>query len=345
MRISGLALLVTVFLAACGGAAPAASAPPSASAPPRELTKVVQAMPTISFGSALPAMVGIEQGFYRAEGIDLQLPVMASAPAIAAVVSGQVDIATGGTAIRAAMQGAPLKTILFYFKTLIFEMVAAPEIKSVADLKGKRVGNNGTGSTTEIVARILLKNAGLDPNKDVTFVNSPAGQEVQTLTARAIDAIVMNVDQGAFAEAQGFHVIVSPEEVGRQSPSPQGGWAVSDTVLQTKPDLVKRWLRATVKALQFSRDHQAETVAVAAKAFQMDPAIAKGAVPATVQAIDPNDYGGFTQEGIDLELANDKIANKGDFSRSSIDELTDLTLLRQAQKELGVPCKSGYRCS
>lgn len=334
-----IATATLLVLAACGAGKPAAPAPPAT------LTKVVQALPTFSFGSSLPAVIGMDQGFYRAEGIDLQIPVMASGPAISALVSGQVDFATGGTAIRAAMQGAPLKTVLFYFKTLIFEMVAAPDVKTLADLKGRRVGNNGAGSTTELVARTLLRNAGLDPAKDVTFVNAPAGQEVQTLVAGAIDAIVMNVDQGALAEAQGFHVLVSAQEVGRQSPSPQGGWAVTNAALQNKPDLVKRWLRATIKSLQFTHDHQAEAADIAAKAFQLDPAVARGALPGVVQAIDPNDYGGFTDEGINLEIANDRAAAKGDVSRTGVDELTDVTLLRQAQKELGVACKSGYHCS
>lgn len=305
---------------------------------------MVQALPTFSYGSSLPAVIGIDQGFYKAEGIDLQIPVMASGTAISALLSGQVDVATAGSAIRAGMQGAPVKAVLFYFKTLIFEMVAAPGINTLADLKGKRVGNNGAGSTTEVVARTLLKNAGLDPAKDVTFVNAPAGQEVQTLAAGAIDAIVMNVDQGALAEQQGFHVLVSAQEVGRQSPSPQGGWAVTDTALQTKPDLIKRWLRATVKSLQFTHDHQDETATIAAKAFQLDPVVARGALPGVVQAIDPADYGGFTDAGIALELENDKAAAKGDVSRSGVNELADLTLLREAQKDLGVPCSSGYRC-
>jgi len=321
-------------------AAPAAV--PSSSA---TLTKTVQAIPTFSFGSILPGVVGKERGFYQAEGIDLETPVVASGPGISALVSGQVDLATGGTAIRAAMQGAPLKTVLFYYKTLVFEMVSTADVKTVADLKGKRIGNNSAGSTTEVVARVLLRNAGLDPAKDVIFVTSPAGQEITTLVAGAIDAIVMNPDQAAKAVTQGaFHVLVAGADVGRQSPSPQGGWAVTDTALQTKPDLVKRWLRATVKSLQFVHDHQPETAAIAAKAFQLEPDVAKAALPAVVSAIDPDNYGGFSDEGIKLELANDLEQVKGEASVTAIDKLLDQTLLRQVQKELGVPCKSGYAC-
>ena len=69
----------------------------------------------------------------------------------------------GGTRASSVALGVSEHDVI---KTLIFEMVAAPGINTLADLKGKRVGNNGAGSTTEVVARTLLKNAGLDPAKD-----------------------------------------------------------------------------------------------------------------------------------------------------------------------------------
>src|SRR5713226_123135 len=318
---------------------------PSVPASPKTLTKLVQAIPTMSFGSILPGVVGIDRGFYRAEGVDLETPVMAANTGTTALISGQVDFSAGGNAIRAAMQGAPLKAVFFYFNTVIFEMVAAADVKTVADLKGKRIGHNGIGSSTEQIARIILRNAGLDLSKDVTFVTSPAGQELTTLTAGAADAIMMNPDVAAKASAQGMHVIASTQEVGRQVPSPQGGWAVTDTALQGKRDVVRRWMRATITSLRFIRDHQPETAAIAAKAFQMEVDVARGALPAVVEAIDPNDLGGFSDAGIKLEIANDLDAVKGQASVTGVDQLTDLGLLRQAQKELGVPCKSGYNCT
>jgi NitT/TauT family transport system substrate-binding protein len=298
----------------------------------------------MSFGSILPGVVGIDRGFYRDEGIDLQTPVMAAGPGTTALIAGEVDYSAGGNAIRAAMQGAPLKAVLFYFNSVIFEMVVGQDVKTAADLKGKRIGHNGIGSSTDQVARILIRNAGLDPANDVTFVTSPAGQEVTTLVAGAVDAIMMNPDAAAKATAQGKHVLIPTREVGRQIPSPQGGWAVTDAALRSKPDLIKRWMRGTITSLQFIREHQPETVAIAAKAFQMEPDVAKEALTAVVEAIDPDNFGGFSDAGIKLEIANDLDAVKGQASVTGVDQLTDLTLLHQAQKDLGVPCKGGYGC-
>ena len=142
-----------------------------------------------------------------------------------------------------------------------------------------------------------------------------------------------------------MHVIASTQEVGRQVPSPQGGWAVTDAALQGKRDVVRRWMRATITSLRFIRDHQPETAAIAAKAFQMEVDVARGALPAVIEAINPEDFGGFSEAGINMEIANDLDAVKGEASVRGIDQLTDLSLLRQTQKELGVSCKSGYRCS
>ena len=86
---------------------------------------------------------------------------------------------------------------------------------------------------------------------------------------------MMNPDVAAKASAQGMHVIASTQEVGRQVPSPQGGWAVTDTALQGKRDVMRRWMRATITSLRFIRDHQPETAAIAAKAFQMEVDVAR----------------------------------------------------------------------
>ncbi|MFI5269891.1 MAG: hypothetical protein ACHQ7M_21135 [Chloroflexota bacterium] len=91
--------------------------------------------------------------------------------------------------------------------------------------------------------------------------------------------------------------------------------------------------------------HPQETAAIAAKAYSLDPGLASSAIPPVIEAIDPNNFGGFSDKGIQLEIENNKAALKGDFKVSDVNQLVDLTILRQAQKELGVPCKSGYGCS
>src|SRR5262249_2845572 len=150
--------------------APTSLAVPSAGSPgeSRNLTRVIQAVPRTAF-SYLPPFVGLERQVYRDQGIDLELPLMAANMQVAGLLTGSVGISTGGSALRAAMQGAPLKVVFYYYQAPMWELVAARDIHTVTDLKGKAMGLSARGSSDEKSASILFEQAGLDPDRDVTF--------------------------------------------------------------------------------------------------------------------------------------------------------------------------------
>lgn len=331
--------------------APAASKPASvsastaaASASGKPLVKLVQALPAVNFGTILPGFVGNDQGYFRDEGIEVETPTMAPPAAIAGVVSGQVDFAVAGSGVRAAMQGAPLKSVFYYFNTTLFEVISTPAIKSMADLKGKRIGQTAPNSNDGLTSAAVLRNAGLDPAKDLNFVTVPGGGEIAALSAGAIDAMAVTPEVGATAAKQGMNVLVSVQDVGKAVPNPFGGWTVSAAALQNKHNVLLGWARASIRSLKFMTEHPRETAAIAAKAYQLDPQLAQLAIPPVIQAIDPNDFGGFTDKGIQLEVENNKAALKGDYKTTDLAQLIDLSLLHQAQKDVGVPCKGGYGC-
>jgi ABC-type nitrate/sulfonate/bicarbonate transport system substrate-binding protein len=352
-------LAAAILLAACGttggpaatssvspsaalSTKPAASAAAAASGKP--LVKLIESVPAVNFGTSLATFVAQDQGFFRDEGLEVETPTMTPPAAVAGVLSGQVDFAVAGSGIRAAMQGAPTKAIFFHYNTVLFELVATSNIKTVADLKGKRVGQSGANASDAITSDTLLRNAGLDPGKDVTFVTVPGGSEIAAMSSGAIDAESVTPDVGAKAVTQGMHILVPVQEVGKLQPSPFSGWNVSDTELQTKHDTLLAWARANIRALEFMVQHPQETETIAVKAYSLDPQVAHIGIPSVLQAIDPNDYGGFTDKGIQLEIANDKIALKNDFKVADVNQLVDLSILHEAQKQVGVPCKGGYSC-
>src|SRR5438067_932383 len=171
--------------------APAASTGAPTSAPPaapQALKKVVQSLPVDSFGF-LPLYVAREKGFFGEEGLELESPVMGSNTALAGLVSGSVDYASAGSGVRAAMQGAPVKAIMYYYNTTLFELVVAPEVQSIENLRGKALGTSSRGSTEEVTAGVLLRQTGLDPAQDVTFVVVPANSQLQSLLAGSIQGM------------------------------------------------------------------------------------------------------------------------------------------------------------
>jgi ABC-type nitrate/sulfonate/bicarbonate transport system substrate-binding protein len=351
--------LLTLLLVACApaaapspsGAKPAqpaapaaaASPAPAAAAKPATLTKVTQALPVHSFGY-LPLYVALERGFFREEGLEVETPIMASSSAVAGLVNGDVDLATAGTGVRAAMQGAPLKSILYSYNVTLFELVAAPDIQRIEDLRGKILGTSSPGSTEEISASIMLRQAGLDPSTDVTFLIVPAGNQLPTLVAGAVQAMMVNPDLSAMAQDHGLRVLRTVEDVGRVMPQPFAGFAVAADTLQKRPDVVRAYIRAYLKAIQYVKNSPRETAAITAKVLDMEPRIADIAVPKSAQAINLDDVGGATQEGLQLEIDNNLRALRDQAKVTQLNELVDLTLLRQVQREMGIPCKSGYQC-
>jgi NitT/TauT family transport system substrate-binding protein len=303
----------------------------------------VQSLPVDSFGF-LPLYVAREKGFFREEGLDLESPIMGSSTALAGIVSGNVDYASAGSGVRAAMQGAPVKAVIYYYNTTLFELVAAPEVQTIDDLRGKALGTSSRGSTEEVTAGVLLRQAGLDPAQDVTFVVVPANSQLQSLLAGSIQGMMINPDLSAVAVQNGLRVLKTVQEVGRAMPAPFSGFVTAQEALEKSPATVKAWLRANLKGIRFVRENQPEAAAIIARVLGVDPKIAEEALPKIVQAIDPNDLGGFTEEGFRLEMASSLNALGGQAQVTRLEDLADLTLLRQAQREVGVPCRTGYQC-
>ena len=113
--------------------------------------------------SITPLIYGIERGFYRREGVDLQFRVLRGELAVSSIVGGKdVDYMYGaGTAITAAVRGLPMKVLSHDFKSLLFYLIGNPHVQSGQDLKGKkgrgcvieRYGSFGNSRIPAVVGR------------------------------------------------------------------------------------------------------------------------------------------------------------------------------------------------
>ena len=108
--------------------------------------------------------LAIERGFFRELGLDVKLLHTKSDVAVTALLTGDLQ-ATGcvGTASRViASQNVPVRTVIWLFKKPTFYVVARPEIKSAADLRGKTVGISSFG-------RVMIETLGTAVGKNVDF--------------------------------------------------------------------------------------------------------------------------------------------------------------------------------
>ena len=134
------------------------------------LQKVVVTYSSRSIAS-IDLFVAQQRGFFREEGLDPQLVQVRATAAIAAIVAGEVHaLGSIGSAIRAIPRGAPIKVMAVSLRRPIFWLVARPELKTFADLKGKVMGTTTLGGSQHTAGIRMLRRAGLNPEKDVTVV-------------------------------------------------------------------------------------------------------------------------------------------------------------------------------
>ena len=298
------------------------------------LEKLRVALTTKDFGY-LPLFVGMRAGYFQQEGYEIQWIQIRSNVIASALLAGEVDIgASAGSAMRAAVRGAPMRAIFFPYQRCTFVLMGAPGIKRVDELKGKVIGTTAPGSTTEIAANMVLEHYGLDPKKDVSYF-SAGGAETSVLAMQQgiIQARALNPDAAFLLKKKGFTVLAVLADLG---PWPWGGYATTTAKLAQEREKIKRWTRAMVKSLLHMTNKREETIGIAVKEFGHPRDVVEAALDVSVKAIDRGNPGGATEESlrrnIELTIAQPLKLKQAPSSAG----LVDLSLLREVHGELGV---------
>jgi NitT/TauT family transport system substrate-binding protein len=214
-----------------------------------------------------PVLVGVEKGFFREAGIAPEVITFTGGPPLLrGVLAGTVDVGlTGATdALVFRAQGAPIRAVAVITERNHFTLIAAPGITRVADLKGKAIGVTAVGATTWVFARMLAKQQGWDPVRDVRIVGL-GGLDAQMAALRRgeIQAFIFG-DAGALAEHLGVgKILLRLDEVTPKWIS-EIAYTTSDVIRKRKDDL-RKLLQGYFRAQRFCRDNAEETIRIAAK--------------------------------------------------------------------------------
>jgi NitT/TauT family transport system substrate-binding protein len=249
MRISSITFLVLLFLASV-------ATPLSA-----QLKKVRFSTTGISV-SELPFKVAQLKGFYREEGLDVEMILIRGAVGMQALLGGSVDYTSAsGSTIAAAVRGLPVKLVFISSSKPQFELISQPQIKSVQDLKGKIIGISSRGGSNDLMMQIILQKNGLAPNKDVTTIIVGAQEEtVIALRTGRIAAALLTPPRNFMLQRDGFNRLAySGDYVPTYA---NGGIGVTDEKIKTNPAEVLALVKATIKALQFSMKNRAEMIKI-----------------------------------------------------------------------------------
>src|SRR5262245_35528927 len=204
------------------------------------------------------------------------------------MIAGSFQFSMAGTMglVSVVKGGAPLKVILATNDKVLSWILSKPELKSLNDLKGNRVGVSGVTSATTIMAKQVLAKHGLNVERDFAFINTGGtGNSIRALMAGAVDGIVASA--GERYVGRPFRELAF---VGDEVKNSWGTMATTDQLIQEKPKLVAGIVKASLKALRFIHKEREATIAVAMKFAGLDKSLATQMYDELV--------GTFTQNGI-----------------------------------------------
>lgn len=216
----------------------------------------------------LPLYVAERRGLFREQGIDHRILAMNPNLGIAAMLKGGIDFSgAGDSSLRAAMQGAPLKGLLFQTERVTWFLMGAPGITQIQDLKGRNLGVTSIGSSTDVLITLYAKEQGVNPRD---FNRVPVGPFTAPLIAGmkggTIHMAALDPDTAITAKRAGMNTITY---MGESFEYPFQGYVTTLKRLEQDRELVKRWLRGMVKGLMITRDRPAEAVEVAMHAPEL----------------------------------------------------------------------------
>jgi len=214
-----------------------------------------------------PFWVMNDAGFYKEEGLDVDTIYIPSSPIAAkATLAGETVISAQNSQVIAdsGLQGADLVAIGATVNIVPFYVMAAPEIRTIADLKGKTVGVSRFGAATDFGMRMFLAKYGLAAHRDVAFIQIGGMPEIATaLSKKIIAAAPMSYPMVYVAEQGGAKILanLAKDEI----PFVHLTLTTTKRFLKDKRPQVKAFLRAYGKAVHFLFTRKAESLAIFAK--------------------------------------------------------------------------------
>ncbi|MGH7832210.1 MAG: ABC transporter substrate-binding protein [Candidatus Binatia bacterium] len=199
----------------------------------------------------LPLYAALQKGFFKEEGIDLELIVMSATLASTAVLTGDVDYNGAVTGvIGAAVQGRPLKVLIFTVDRPLSFLMAKKEIRGGSDLKGKRVAGSSPGGSATLLAKLAMKHFGLDADRDVSIIPMGGGDasRLAALESGLTDATILGIPFNIYALDKGYRELAFFGDIMR---FPQTGFGTSERKIRENPDEVLKMVRATLRGLTF----------------------------------------------------------------------------------------------
>jgi NitT/TauT family transport system substrate-binding protein len=305
---------------------------PFAALPAAEKIRFGVTNPNVSF---LPGQVAVKKGFFKEEGLEAEVIRMRVPVMVTAISTGDLDYTMiFGSVVRAALRGLPVRVVASLLDGSTHALVSQPEFKSAKELRGRSLGVESHGSTSDVAARMMLKHFGVDPDKEIKVLAlGPDQARLAALREKLIAAASIAPPADVEGKKMGLNILARAYEVFK---FPFVGVGTSVRKIKEKPDEVRKVIKALVKANRFIRENREGAIQILAEWGKVEPEVAASAYDSTIKVFSAD--GGIPEEG--LRLVIEQAKKEANITRDvPLSEVSDFAFFREAQRELGIKAR------
>ena len=224
----------------------------------------------LAFGSTGPNLtpfwVGRDAGLYRQYGLDVDVVFFrGSTIAINALATRDAHFGASGASSSVLAKLGGVDTVLIATATpgLLFYLVARKEIRNASDLKGKKIAASRPGTDSDLAARVAVQKLGLS-EKDVSILSMGTDTERMSAMSQGIaDATVVTIGGYVAAQKLGFHSLIDLSQA--NIPYEAASLITTRTLVKENPDMVLRFTKGFVAAIQYAQTHREVTLKILSK--------------------------------------------------------------------------------
>jgi NitT/TauT family transport system substrate-binding protein len=284
----------------------------------------------------LPLQVAFHKGYYKDEGIDLEIVLMPTNVINTAALTGQIDIngAVTGT-VGAAVQGSPMKLLIVTVGKPLLFLVSRKEIKDPRELRGKKIAGSSPAGTATVLAKQALSHYGIDPEKDAAVLpmGGSTASRFAAMESGVVDATMLPVPAVIFAKAKGYNELAFMGDIAQ---FPQNGFGATEKKIRENPEEIYGMVRASLRGLVFMSEskNREEVVQIVMKQHKVkdrklaEQMLAYSQRVVTREAQVSNEE---VQYLIDLMRATAKVTRP-----VTVEQVVDFSFLEKARKDLGL---------
>ena len=284
--------------------------------------------PDMSF---LSGGVAKYQGYFKDEGLDVEVLQMNANVSVAALAAGNVDYnLILQSVVTANLRGLPLKIAGILIERPNHVIVAHPSIQRFSDLKNKKIAISSFGSLVDILARLTAAHFNLDPRSEIQYVAAGSSSaRVAQLQAGVVQAAFVTPPGNLRAEASGFKTLLRVRDL---FPFPVNGIGLTEQKLKNNRDEVKKIVRALLRANRYIINNPKGAIKVLSEWGRTKPDVAEDAYNDNAKNYSRNLLvSKATLENV-IESTRWNIESK---KNVAVDDIFDFSLVRELLKEMG----------